>query len=63
MQGALVRQFSKDDPLTSLDWDLKNHKGIPIAGGVYIVHVDVPGVGEKILKWYGALRAVDLDNI
>jgi len=63
MQGALVRQFSKDDPLTSLDWDLKNHRGIPIAGGVYIIHIDVPGTGEKILKWYGALRAPDLDNL
>jgi hypothetical protein len=63
MQGALVRQFVKDDPLTSIDWDLKNHKGIPIAGGVYILHIDVPGVGERILKWYGALRAPDLDNL
>jgi hypothetical protein len=63
IQGALVRQYSKDDPLTSLDWDLKNHKGIPIAGGVYIIHIDVPGTGEKILKWYGTLRAPDLDNL
>ncbi len=62
MQGALVRQYSKDDPMTSLDWDLKNHKGIPIAGGVYIIHIDVPGVGERILKWYGVLRAPDLQN-
>jgi hypothetical protein len=63
VQGALVRQYVKDDPLTSLDWDLKNHRGIPIAGGVYIIHVDVPGTGEKIIKWYGALRAPDLDNL
>ena len=62
MQGALVRQFSKDDPMTSLDWDLKNHKGIPIASGVYIIHVNVPGVGEKILKWYGVMRAPDLQG-
>jgi len=62
MQGALVREFSKDDPLTSLDWDLKNYKGIPIASGVYIIHIDVPGVGEKILKWYGVMRAPDLQG-
>jgi hypothetical protein len=63
MQGALIRQFSKDDALTSLDWDLKNHRGIPIAGGMYIIHIDVEGVGEKVLKWFGALRAPDLDNL
>ena len=63
MQGALIRQFSKDDALTSLDWDLKNHRGIPIAGGMYIIHIDIEGVGEKVIKWFGALRAPDLDNL
>ncbi len=62
MQGALVRQYSKDDPMTSLEWDLKNHKGIPIAGGVYIIHINVPDVGEKIIKWYGVMRAPDLQG-
>jgi len=62
INGQLVKSISKDNVLTSIDWDLKNHKGIPIAGGVYIFHIDVPGVGEKILKWYGALREVDLQN-
>lgn len=62
MNGTMIRQFKKGDPTTSLDWDLKNHKNIPIASGTYIVHVDVPGVGEKILKWFGVMRPVDLDN-
>lgn len=72
MQGALVRTFEKDDPLTSLDWDLKNHTGIPIAGGLYIIHIKIPivdasgnvtGEEEKVLKWYGVLRQPDLDNL
>lgn len=45
----------------SLDWDLKNSAGIPISSGVYIFHVDVPGVGEKIVKWFGIMRPIDLD--
>ena len=57
----LIRKLTKDSPITSLDWDLKNQAGIPIASGLYIVHVDVPGVGEKILKFFGVLRPVDLD--
>ncbi|MEZ4799422.1 MAG: T9SS type A sorting domain-containing protein [Flavobacteriales bacterium] len=62
MNGTLVRQFKKSDPLTSLNWDLKNAKNIPIGSGTYIIHVDVPGVGEKILKWFGIMRPVDLDR-
>ncbi|MEY3010874.1 MAG: hypothetical protein RLZZ314_1516, partial [Bacteroidota bacterium] len=35
---------------------------VPIAGGVYIIHVDVPGVGQTIRKWFGVMRPIDLDN-
>ena len=62
LKGVLVREFRKADPLTSVDWDLKNEKNVPIAGGIYIIHVDVPGVGEKVLKWFGVMRPTDLDN-
>lgn len=60
VKGTLIRQFTKDSPVTSIEWDLKNFAGVPIAGGVYIIHVK-SDVGEKILKWFGALRPVDLN--
>lgn len=59
--GSVIRTFNKDESKTYIDWDLKNFAGIPIAGGVYIIHVKVPGVGEKVIKWFGALRPVDLN--
>ncbi|HRH38983.1 MAG TPA: hypothetical protein PK760_11585, partial [Flavobacteriales bacterium] len=62
INGTLVRKFRKDNDLTFLDWDLKNTNGIPIAGGTYICHVEVPGVGEKVIKWFGVLRPLDLQN-
>ncbi len=62
VSGTLVRKFRKDNDLTYLDWDLRNANNIPIAGGVYICHIDVPNVGEKVLKWFGAMRPVDLQN-
>jgi hypothetical protein len=62
VSGTLVRKYRKDNDLTYLDWDLKNASNIPIAGGVYICHIDVPGVGEKVLKWFGAMRPIDLQN-
>lgn len=44
------------------DWDLKNQSGISVASGLYIIHIDVPGVGEKILKWFGVMRPLDLQS-
>ena len=59
--GVLVRRFKKDEPNTFIDWDLKNHASIPIASGVYYIHIDAPNIGEKIIKWFGVLRPVDLN--
>jgi hypothetical protein len=61
VNGTMVRRITKDSPQTYVDWDLKNQANIPVASGLYIVHVEVPGVGEKILKWFGVMRPADLD--
>jgi len=63
VNGKLIRSFKKDSQTTSLDWDLNNTKGIPVAGGVYLIHVDVPEVGERILKFFGGMRQVDLQSL
>lgn len=47
---------------TFLDWDLKNQNGIPIASGVYLIHVKSDKLGEKVIKWFGVLRPIDLDS-
>ena len=76
--GTLVRKYNRDVPAdnsdgqvystaipnreTSLDWDLKNFKGIRIASGVYLIHVDAPGLGTKTIKWFGMTRPLDLDT-
>ncbi len=63
LNGVLVRELDKDDDsITYLEWDLKNHARIPVASGMYLVHVEVPGTGEIVLKWFGAMRPVDLDS-
>ncbi len=61
INGTLVRRFDKDEDKTSIDWDLKNHAGIPISGGLYLIHIEAEGIGEKTVKWFGALRPVDLN--
>jgi flagellar hook assembly protein FlgD len=61
VNGTLIRQFTKDETKTSYDWDLKNYAGIPISGGIYLIHIKADGIGEKVIKWFGVLRPIDLN--
>ncbi|RFC54534.1 T9SS C-terminal target domain-containing protein [Brumimicrobium aurantiacum] len=61
--GKLIRAYDKDSPITSIDWDLKNDDNISVAGGVYLIHVDVEGIGERVVKFFGGLRQTDLENL
>ena len=62
MAGNFVRRFNKADELTFVDWDLKNKAGVPIASGLYLIHVKTKDLGEKIVKWYGIMHEIDLDT-
>ena len=62
VSGTLMRRFEKGDPSTSLDWDIQNSAGIPVASGVYLIHIDVPNVGERVLKWFGVIKPTDLNG-
>jgi hypothetical protein len=61
--GKLIKRFKKDSPITYQDWTLTNHQNIPVASGVYLIHVEVPEVGERVLKAFIAMRLVDLQNM
>jgi hypothetical protein len=63
VNGTLVRVLEKDNPNTFLEWDLRNEAFIPVAGGMYLIHVSVPGVGEQVLKFFMATRPADLRNL
>ena len=63
VNGTKVRQFKKDSNVTSIDWDLTNHANTPIASGIYLIHVkDNTNGGEHTLKFYCAMRQVDLNT-
>jgi len=62
-QGKLIKLIKKDSPQTWQDWTLTNHENIPVASGVYLIHVEVPGIGETVVKAFIAMRMVDLQNI
>jgi len=61
--GSMVRRFAKGtNDITSVDWDLKNCANVPVASGIYIIHVKAPGVGERVIKWFGVLRPTDVSD-
>lgn len=75
LDGRFIRQYRRDELgsvprgnnrainrnqiLPDLEWDLKNTKGIPIASGVYLIHVDAGESGSRTLKWFGINRKFD----
>lgn len=61
-EQGLVDDFNQSKRSPYLDWDLKNQYGVPIASGLYIFHIDAGEKGEKILKWFGVMRPLDLQN-
>ena len=51
LAGELVRKIERiNSDAVNENWDLLNTYGLPIASGIYIYHVEAPGVGEKIGK-------------
>ena len=75
LDGKFIRQYKRNEermekdgnevPVLrgqispALEWDLKNNKGISVASGVYLIHVDADGLGERVIKWFGVARQFD----
>jgi len=50
LAGLFVRSIEKDGINQYMDWNLKTENGASVASGIYIAYIDMPGIGEKILK-------------
>ena len=50
LAGVFVRRIDKGDLSQYVDWDLTSESGDIVASGVYIAHLEMPGIGTKILK-------------
>jgi hypothetical protein len=61
LAGTLIKTLVKSGPATSLDWDLLTEEGLPVSSGMYLIHVEVPGVGEKVIKFGVVKKRVQLD--
>jgi len=75
LAGRFVRRYDRDETgviptgserlvdrsqiLPALEWDLKNFDNIPVSSGIYLIHIDAPGAGQTVLKWFGIARQFD----
>jgi hypothetical protein len=50
LAGQLARVLHKNDASSFMKWDLLNEINYPVASGMYIAYIDIPGVGSKVLK-------------
>ncbi len=62
LAGELVRTLDKNDNSTTIDWNLTNKAALPVGSGMYIVHIDMPNVGTKVLKVAVIMSEERLDN-
>ena len=63
ISGTKVRQFRKDNDDPNIDWDLTNFANTPVASGFYLIHVkDLTSGSERVIKFFGAMRMVDLNT-
>ena len=54
------RGIQNNQILPDIEWDLENEAGIPIASGVYLIHVAAPELGEEVtLKLFVINRKFD----
>ena len=63
LNGKFIRQYNRDEgyapynqTTSAIEWDLKNDKSESVSSGVYMIHVAVPGLGERTIKWMGVAR-------
>lgn len=66
LSGTLVRTIEKNSPTATIDWNLRTEAGLPVASGMYLIHVearqaDGSVIGERVLKFGVVQRRTQLD--
>ena len=62
LNGTCIRTYNKESDSPEQQWDLKNQVGVPVASGVYLIHIDAPGIGETIVKFFAVMPKIDLNS-
>lgn len=63
LSGVFITKIEKNDTADWVNWNLLNKDNLPVASGMYIAHIEMPGIGEKILKLAIIVEAQYIDRI
>lgn len=62
LNGTLVKTINKQSPgVATIPWNLTTDQNLPIASGMYLIHVDVPDVGSTTIKFAVVKKRVQLN--
>src|SRR5690606_9644932 len=62
LNGTLLRTFDKRPGQKTLTWDLTTDTLLPLASGMYLIHVEVPGVGDHVIKFGVVKKRIQLNT-
>ncbi len=61
LSGSLIKTIQKDSQSRTVTWDLTTDNRLPIASGVYLVHIE-SDIGTKVVKFGVIQKAVTLNT-
>ena len=61
LNGTLINTLEKNSPANFFPWNLATEDNLPIASGMYLIHVDTD-LGEKVLKFAVIKKRVQLNT-
>ncbi len=62
LAGQLVKTIKSNGSSPFVAWNLKNDYGLKVASGMYIAHVEVEGLGSRVLKFAIVQREERIDR-
>ena len=57
LSGTLISTLEKPTGTNQLAWNLATDRGLPIGSGIYLIHVEVDGVGSHVIKFAAIKKA------
>ena len=62
LNGTLIKTIEKQSVgVATISWNLATDHNLPIASGMYLIHVEVPNVGETTFKFAVVKKRIQLN--
>jgi len=61
LSGSLIATLNKPSGTNQLSWNLTTDNNLPIGSGIYLLHVDVDGVGTTVIKFAAIKKRIHLN--